>query len=191
MSHRWKWLNTNIAWVSVVAPCLRRWLDAWPLWTGTVISDSSPLPRRGHKSPAAPPAGRDGVHTKSTPADLQMLREPLSSAPAHLRRLGEDELGVFDQALQRHGDVNHLGFLLLLAGVWHKLSVPAVEDDQAWVVIHRVFGVRKTAAGDAKTSALKRFIAEFRTVKQPALFGLFFFSLKNRVMSVSLWWALN
>lgn len=51
-------------------------------------------------------------------------------AQTHLRGLGEDEFGVFDQALQRHSDVNHPGFVLLLAGVRHKLSIPGVQDNQ-------------------------------------------------------------
>lgn len=53
-----------------------------------------------------------------------------TQSATHLRRLGDDELGVFDQALQWHSDVNHLGFVLLLAGVGHKLSIPGVQDNQ-------------------------------------------------------------
>lgn len=49
---------------------------------------------------------------------------------SHLRGLSENEFGVLDQALQGHSDIDDLCLLLLLAGVWNKLSIPGVEDDQ-------------------------------------------------------------
>lgn len=53
-------------------------------------------------------------------------------AHTHLGGFSEDEFGVFDQALQRDGDINDLGSLLLLAGVGHKLPIPGIQNDQTW-----------------------------------------------------------
>lgn len=57
---------------------------------------------------------------------------------ANLRGFSEDEFGVLHQALQRYCDINDLCFLLLLAGVRHKLSIPSIQDDQTLTVINTV-----------------------------------------------------
>lgn len=51
---------------------------------------------------------------------------------SYLCGLGEDELGVFYQTLQRHRHIDDLCPLVLSTVVRHELAVPGVEDDEAW-----------------------------------------------------------
>lgn len=50
----------------------------------------------------------------------------------YLCGLGEDELGVLYQTLQRHRHINDPCPLVPSAVVRHELAVPGVEDDEAW-----------------------------------------------------------
>lgn len=52
---------------------------------------------------------------------------------SYLCGLGEDEFRVLHQTLQWHSHVDDLCPLVFSTVVGHKLAVPGVEDDEAWV----------------------------------------------------------
>lgn len=117
-----------IALVSWELPCLQTRPDAWLHGTDTAPSGSSPPPRRGRRTL--------GVLTAATTGSQEPAASGRTAWTLHfffyLCGLGEDELRVFHQTLQRHRHINDLRPLVLPTVVRHELAVPGVEDDEAW-----------------------------------------------------------
>lgn len=75
----------------------------------------------------------------------------------YLCGLGEDELRVFYQTLQRHRHINDLCPLVLSTVVCHELAVPGVEDDEAWFN-----GAAADSANQEKKQTLLRYFNVFQ-----------------------------